>query len=136
MIECIICGRPLEDGTNHTRAEIDGEPCKVTALAPSVDEPEPDSGIIPFQTSQERSAKRDASYTDRAAAEAITMLEEALAYARGRPEGQRVTAVAISLSFEDRAYGRHIPLHGDNLGSLLAALSDAHYGLLKLTNGD
>lgn len=96
----------------------------------------PAASVIRLVPMPEREAQADAAYQTLAMTEAITMLEEALEFAKGRPEGARVTGVAIAFAFEDRAYGRHLPLHADNYGSLVAAVADAQYGLLKHTNGD
>lgn len=96
-----------------------------------------DAGVIRFRPPAERRADEDRAYEDAANAEAICMLEEALAYARAQAnEGRRVTGVAIAMTFSDRCYASHIPLHGDNLGSLIGAVADCQYRLMRLTNGD
>lgn len=96
-----------------------------------------DGGVIQFRTPAQRVADADRAYEEQANAEAIRMLEEALAFALGQAsEGRRVTGVAIAMTFSDRCYASHIPLHGDNLGSLIGAVADCQYRLMRLTNGD
>lgn len=47
-----------------------------------------------------------------------------------------LTGVAIAMTFSDRCYASHVPLHADNYGSLIAAVHDCNYRLMKITNGD
>lgn len=94
-------------------------------------------GVIKFRTPEQRAADADRAYEDQAHDEAIRMLEEGLAFARGQlADGRRVTGVAIAMTFSDRCYASHIPSHGDNLGSLIGAVADCQYRLMRLTNGD
>lgn len=94
-------------------------------------------GVIQFRTRAQRAAEADRAYEEQANAEAIRMLEEALAFARAQEsDGRRVTGVAIAMTFSDRCYASHIPLYGDNLGSLIGAVADCQYRLMRLTNGD
>lgn len=91
-------------------------------------------GVIRLVTAPEREAAADREYQEGAHADAERMLEEMLAFVRGRTDRQ-VTGIAIAVAFSDRTYASHIPLHADNVGSLIAALSDAWYRMLKHTNG-
>lgn len=94
-----------------------------------------DGGVIRLKTMPEREAEADKAYEDRAHATAIRMLEEALAMVRGQTE-RRVTGVAIAFAFSDRSYASHIPVDADNYGSLIAAVCDTEYRLMRHTNGD
>lgn len=98
-------------------------------------EPDQPPGVIRLVTRAEREAGEQAAYEAQASASAIRMLEEALEMARDQTE-RRVVGVAIAFSFSDRVYASHIPVDADNYGSLIAAVADAHYRLLKHTNGD
>jgi hypothetical protein len=98
-----------------------------------VDIPCNDGSIIRLKTRLEIAAEADREYEDRAHATAIKMLEDALEFVRGQHD-RRVTGVAIAFTFSDRAYASHIPTDADNYGSLIAAVDDCHYRLLKHTN--
>lgn len=94
-----------------------------------------DPPVIRLVTAPEREAAADREHTEGAHAEAVRMLEEMLAFVRDNPDRQ-VTGLAIAVAFSDRTYASHLPLHADNMGSLIAAASDVWYRLLKQTNGD
>lgn len=90
--------------------------------------------VIRLKTRAELAAGEQQAYEDRAQATAIKMLEDALAFAKDQV-GRRVTGVAIAFTFSDRAYASHIPIDADNYGSLIAAVDDCHYRLMRHTNG-
>jgi len=92
-----------------------------------------DTSIIRLKTHRDRSAAAERDYEDRAHATAISMLEDALDFARGQSD-RRVIGVAIAFAFSDRAYASRIPTDADNYGSLIAAIADCNYRLLKHTN--
>lgn len=93
------------------------------------------SDVIRLKTRRERNEERDQAYEDQAHATAITMLEDALAFANGQTD-RRVTGVAIAFAFSDRCYASRVPLDADNYGSLIAAVADCHYRLMKITSED
>lgn len=94
-----------------------------------------DDGVIQFRTANQRAAEADRAYVDGAREEAIRMLEEALELAKSQ-QGRSCTGVAIAMTFSDRYYASHVPLKADNCGSLIAALVDCQWRLMKLINGD
>jgi len=92
-----------------------------------------DASIIRLKTRSELVAAAEREYEDQAHATAVKMLEDALDFVKGQTD-RRVTGVAIAFAFSDRAYASHIPTDADNYGSLIAAVDDCHYRLLKHTN--
>jgi len=91
--------------------------------------------VIKFRTRTQIQVDDEQAYEGAAHAEAIAMLEEALEFVRNK-QGGRVTGVAIALAFADRAYASHVPLHADNCGSLIAAIADCQYRMMKITNNE
>lgn len=93
------------------------------------------SDVIRLKTRADLEKEADRAYEDQAHNTAIQMLEEALELARSQTT-RRVTGVAIAFTFSDRAYASHVPTDADNYGSLIAAVADCHYRLMKHTNED
>lgn len=91
------------------------------------------SDVIKFRSLAELEGEADREYAERAHAEAIRMLEDALVFVRGQV-GRRVCGVAIAMAFDDRCYASHIPTGADNFGSLIAAVADCQHRLLVHTN--
>jgi hypothetical protein len=69
-----------------------------------------DDGVVRLVTRPERAAQEEEAYLESLHAEAVAMLERALAMAKER----KLHGVTISLVFADGCYGRLIPevLHG------------------------
>ena len=82
------------------------------------------SDVIQFMTSEQRQAKVELqekqAYNEEAHAEAITMLEDALRFAR---EEKSLTAVAIAYSFADGRFATQVPSHGNQMGALAGAVA-------------
>lgn len=91
------------------------------------------ASIIRLKTHRELAAEAEREYQDRAHATAVSMLEDALDFVKSQTD-RRVTGVAIAFAFSDRAYASHVPTDADNYGSLIAAVADCNYRLLKHTN--
>lgn len=75
--------------------------------------------VVKLVTMPERAAAEDASYRDQVQAEAIAILEKALALVRGK----RVAGVTVSLVFEDGCFGWVTPDLTTNLSGLIGAVS-------------
>jgi hypothetical protein len=83
------------------------------------------------QREAERNTQEEADYLASSRAEAISMLEEALRFAREEPG---VTSVAIAYSFSSGSYATQIPRRGNQIGALAGAVAAMGWKLQMRNN--
>lgn len=88
----------------------------------SDDGDKPEAPVIRLVTAPPVDQQRE-EYAVASRAEVISMLDQALRIARGRP----VAAIAIAFAFEDGSFGSIVPELGTDVGRLLGAVSDMEY---------
>jgi hypothetical protein len=88
------------------------------------------SDVIRLVTAAERAAAEQVEYENDAHAEAVAMLERALAFVKER----KVGAVAIAVALDDGGYGHFLPVVGNRIGHLAGAIADMQWNLLLKTN--
>lgn len=88
------------------------------------------SDVIRLITPRDRAEAEEREYADAAHAEAIAMLERALAFVRDR----KVASVAIVFALDDGSYGHLLPEVGNRIGHLIGGLADAQFNILRNTS--